>query len=241
MNKSNTVEAIILSRRDFGEADRLITAFSLEKGKIKILAKGSRKIKSKMASHIEPFNIGKYQIVKGKTFYILCGAEKISTASVTGKDLEKFKDISYLCEILDLTIQEEEPVVDVYKNLKEILGLFNHLNCSKKEIALRFFEFRLLNALGYNPNYIKCINCDDLIAENSNFFGTFEGIYCCKCSGKGKAIDKNTLKILRLFKASNLEEIININGIEKYNDKLKEVIIPYFYDILPRKPKSNEL
>jgi DNA repair protein RecO (recombination protein O) len=239
--KNKTVNAIILSRRDFGEADRLISAFSLEEGKIKIIAKGSRKIKSKMASHIEPFTIGKYQLIKGKTFYILTGAEKENTNNELSESIELYKDASYICEITDLTMHEGEAERELYGLLKEVLIKLSSINENQKQILLRYFEFRLLRALGYKPDYKKCLKCNNQIIEMDSYQGGFEGVLCCKEAGKTLKINKNTLKILRLFQDKNLEEILNINNTGTYDNDLKEVILPFFYDILPRKPKSQEL
>lgn len=239
--KTKKINAIILSRRDFGEADRLISAFSLEEGKIKIIAKGSRRIKSKMASHIEPFTVGCYQVVRGKRFYILTGADKELTNNGFFLDVESYKDASYLCEILDLTMQEGVAEENIYILLKNLLQNISNYNSIKKSIALRYFEFSLLRSLGYSPNYQKCPKCNSDIIENDFFLGSFEGVFCCPDQERNKKISKNTLKLLRLFKEKSLEEILAIKDVEKHNNDLKEVILPYFYDILPRKPKSQEL
>ncbi|MBW6431772.1 DNA repair protein RecO [Patescibacteria group bacterium] len=240
MNSKN-IEAVILSRKDFGEADRLLTAFSLEEGKIKIIAKGSRKIKSKMAGHIEPFTVGKYHLINGKTFYILAGAEKGELNNGLSADINIYRDASYLCEIVDLTMQEGEANETIFRLLVDTLRIIGNFNEAKKEIIIRFFEFRLLKSLGYNPNFTKCLNCSSDITEKDVYHGGFEGVYCHPCEGEGQNIGKNTLKILRLFQRSELEDILSIKNIEAYNNDLKAVILPYFYDILPRKPKSPEL
>lgn len=237
---TQNINAIILSRKNIGEADRLLSAFSLEEGKIKIIAKGSRKIKSKMASHIEPFTIGKYHLVTGKTFYILTGAEKTYYNESLTSNIESYQDTSYLCELIDLTYHENQPHQDIYNLLSETLKLLTMINHDKKEVLLRYFEFQLLKSLGYNPNYKKCIKCNKAVMEQDVFFGGFEGISCKQCKAGKIKINKNTLKILRLFQDNDLDKIINIKEVGKQNQHLKEVILPYLYDILPRKPKSYE-
>ncbi len=238
--RSKNLNAIILSRKDIGEADRLISAFSLEEGKIKIIARGSRKIKSKMASHIEPFTVGKYQLIPGKSFYILTGAEKKYYNEKLSSNIDFYRDASYLCEIVELTMNEGEPERTLYELLEKMLKKITEIEPPKRELGLRLFEFKLLGRLGYDPNYSKCLRCGSDIKEKKNYLGGFEGIYCHLCTGSGKKIDKNTLKILRLFKKESLENILKIRDIEKHNRKLKEMTVPYLYDILPRPPKSYE-
>lgn len=218
----------------------MISAFSLEEGKVKIIARGSRKIKSKMASHIEPFTVGKYQLILGKSFYILTGAEKKHYNEKLSSNIDFYRDASYLCEIVELTINEGEPEESLYGLLEKMLEKITEIEPLKRELGIRFFEFKLLGRLGYDPNYSECLRCGSDITEKESYFGGFEGVYCHSCEGSGKKIDKNTLKILRLFKERSLENVLKIRDIEKHNQKLKEMTVPYLCDILPRPPKSYD-
>lgn len=239
--KNISVEAIVLSRINIGEADRLLTVFSLELGKIKILAKGSRRIKSKTASHIEPFTIGKFQLFRGKSFYILTGAERINSCSEGFDCLNSFKHISYLCELLGLAIEEETPEEGIYNLIKEIVFIPKEVFKKNNQIISRYFEFRLLKTLGYNSNYKKCTICNKTIEENEYFLGDFEGVFCCKSGFKFEKINKNTLKILRLFNEKSLPYVLRVKGIEDQNNSLESIVTSYLFDIIPRKPKSIEI
>ena len=68
------VEAVIISHKDLGEADRLIRLISLEHGKLSAIAKGARKIRSRKAAHIEPFTYAALVLAKGQTFWIITQA-----------------------------------------------------------------------------------------------------------------------------------------------------------------------
>ncbi len=241
---NETINGIIISRKNIGEADRLLTIFSKERGKIKVIARGARKIKSKMAAHVEPFTVGRFQIVSGKSFYVLTGAERDSLLSFEYKDINNYKSAAYLCEILDLTTQEESGAEKIYNLLIRILRILPTTDKEKIETLVYYFEFSLLSYLGYQANYKKCIRCGQDLSENQSFKGGFEGVNCVNCSDKcndHKSVSKNTLKILDIFKNTNLEKILKISGIEKYNGELCYLIRPYLYDILPRTPKSLNL
>lgn len=238
---TKTVEAIILSRKDFGEADRLITAFSKKEGKIKILAKGSRKLKSKMASHIEPFSVGEYFLAEGKSFYILAGAQSISQNQTNIENLELYKKASYICEILDMTIMENQGNEQLFQISKTILGELPKLTEQKAELMITFFDFAVLEANGYLPDYRTCRQCHKVLPEQTQYLGGFEGFYCNVCKGTGKKLSFNAVKILRLFATLEIDKILKVKGAEYYNEEIKEVIIPYLYDIIPRIPKSKGL
>jgi DNA repair protein RecO (recombination protein O) len=241
---NETFNGIVLSRRNIGEADRLLTILTPEKGKIKVIARGSRRIKSKMACHVEPFTKSKFQIVTGKSFYILTGVEKDPSFCPVFENIETYKDAVYLCEIIDLTIQDEEKCEKIYELLIELLDIFPKITTIKREILTRYFEFTLLSFLGYKPNYKKCSKCGGEIIERNSFTGTFEGVLCCDCESASKSncsISKNAIKILNLFKETKVSEILKLSINKTINQEISMIIKPYLYDILPREPKAHKL
>lgn len=238
---TKNIEAIILGRKNIGEADRLLLVYSKEEGKVKIIAKGTRKIKSKLASHIEPFTIGNYYLVEGKSFYILAGAEATHQNSNLSGDLSAFQDASYVCELLDLATQEGERNEKLYQTARYILTSLNSLSPQKRTVLLRYLEFTILESSGYKPNYRICKNCGRELTGQDYFYGNFEGVYCSNCGKSGLKISSNALKIMRYFEQNGIGKIIHAKNIETHSDEVLEVIFPYLCDILPRKPKSMEL
>jgi DNA repair protein RecO (recombination protein O) len=81
--RSYTSEGIVLARKNYGEADRIISVFSKDKGRIAFIAKGTRRPKSRKRGHIEIFNRVKFQAVTGRGLDIITEAEVI----------DDFKDI----------------------------------------------------------------------------------------------------------------------------------------------------
>lgn len=237
--KSKKLTALILSRRDFSESDRILSVFTLEEGRTEILAKGSRKIKSKMAGYIEPFTLGTYHIVEGKTFYILTGAETIECHDNICENINLYQNASYLCEILKLSIPESEPEKKIFNLLTDSLKILPTLNERKTEILKRYYEFTILSEIGYKPDFIYCKKCKTEILESDKYLGTIEGIFCPDCKGNGSEISKNSLKLLKLFQEKSLIEVLNISVSNDNISELKEVIYPYLCDILPRLPKSE--
>lgn len=239
---TKNIDAIILSRKNFGEADRLISAFSRDEGKIKIIAKGVRRSKSKMAGHIEPFSYGKYFLAEGKNFYILAGAETLNSNSKLSSNLNLYKYSSYLCEITEALFVENQPNEKIFSLLKNILTLLPDLKDDQKEISIRFFEFSALKNIGYAPNFYHCKSCGKKLIEETSFNGSFEGIFCKNCFTNSKeGIEKSFLKVLRLFDDKDLNYVLKIKDIEKYNGKLKNITWPFLYDIIPKTVKSLNL
>jgi DNA repair protein RecO (recombination protein O) len=238
LDKQKTITGVILSRKDIGEADRLLTVFSKNEGKIKIIARGTRRLKSKNASHIEPFTVGKYTIVPGKTFYVLTGAESVLINEGITKDLDKYKMASYASEILGIVGMENQPMIKSYTNYVDLLGGISKGTATG--IDLRIFEYIILEELGYMGNYQTCLFCGKTLTESEDYWGNYEGV-SCGCKQSGTKINKNTLKILRMLARNDFDKIRAVKGIEDYNKQLKSIIGEYLYTILPKIPKSGDL
>lgn len=238
MRKNLKTKGIILARRNIGEADRLLTVFSEEFGKIKIVARGSRRIKSKLAPHIEPFCVTKLEFVEGKSFYILTGAER-ETSKGDFSSIDDYRIISYLYEITDLAFQEREPNKTIFSLLAEIT---NKRYETEKELAVcRYYELKLLSSIGFRPDFERCKECGEKLPEQPSYSGDFEGLYCTGCSGKGAALSLDALKVLRFMSNRCLDDFLNVKDIQKVVAELEKIITPQLREILPREPKSLQL
>lgn len=145
--RTHTVQGIILKRKNVGEADRILTVFTREKGKIQIKAKGVRKIASKRASHIEPLNKASLSIYKGSGMPVLTEAAAIEYFTILKEDLTKLGFAYHICELVDGLCPEEQENSRVFDMLEEIL---HQLSLSEKNVELiHAFEVELLTVLGY--------------------------------------------------------------------------------------------
>ena len=142
--RSYKTEGIILKRTNFGEADRVLTVFTRKHGKIKVIAKGVRRITSRRSPNIELFNLVTLFIHKGRTFDILTEAQVIDTFSHIREKLEVIGLAYYCCELIDGLCAEHQPHPNVYHLLVETLNKLD------KGLIERF-ETTLLSELGFLP------------------------------------------------------------------------------------------
>src|SRR5210317_1455264 len=104
-------EAIVLRRTDFGEADRLLTLYSREHGKIKGIAKGARKPQSRKTGHVELFMRSRFFLAKGRDLDIITQAEAIDSYVALRSDLVRTTYASYAVELLDrFTVEEDKHI-----------------------------------------------------------------------------------------------------------------------------------
>lgn len=137
-------EGIVIKRSNFSEADRILTIFTKKHGKLKILAKGVRRITSRRGPNIEVFNDVSVFIHRGRTFDILTEVELKNSYSKIRKNLDLVGLAFYVCELVDSLCPENQPHPAIYENLKEVLSELDQGLVHK-------FEKDLLIELGYLP------------------------------------------------------------------------------------------
>lgn len=145
--RNYTVQGIILKRKNVGEADRILTVFTREYGKMQVKAKGVRKIASKRASHIEPLNKATLTLYKGQGMPILTEATAQEHFSDVKADLQKVGFAYHICELIDGLCPENQDNEAIFTLVEEMfLKLASQENVTE---AIHEFELQLLKLLGY--------------------------------------------------------------------------------------------
>jgi DNA repair protein RecO (recombination protein O) len=144
-------EGIILKRKNTGEADRIITVFTREYGKIRLIAKGIRKVKSRRAPYLEVFSRVILLIHTGKSLDGISEASAVVAYPALRKDLEKVSLAYFLCELVDVLLPEKQEHRDVYLLLSDALAALNAGSAPAIYAQSREFALSLLWALGFLP------------------------------------------------------------------------------------------
>jgi len=165
-----------------GEADKIITIFSRELGKISAIAKGSRKPKSKFGGRLEVFSYNDYFLATGKSLYIVNQVETIET-------FYGIKDISaasFLVRLAGASIDNGQKNTRLFDLL---LSSLKALAGGADPLTLRVaFEAGLAEIEGFFPQLKGCVSCKKPVRkepESVTFNHTLGGLLCSRCSGKG--------------------------------------------------------
>jgi len=157
-SRTYTSEGIILSRRNYSEADRILVCFTKHFGKLTLLAKGIRKIKSKKRGHLEIFSKVKLSAVKGNGMDILTETETVNDFSGVRKNLNKISLAYYFCEVVNKITHEDGNPSSVYSVLSNSLENLE-VDTELKKLRLKFI-YNLLTEMGYWPENKKLIDAD---------------------------------------------------------------------------------
>ena len=154
---------VVLARRNFGEADRILVIYSKNHGKTSLIAKGVRRPKSHKRGHIEIFNLVNYQAVSGHGLDLMTEADVIDDFKEIRNNLKKVSLAYYFCEVIGKITHGNEVNLEVYNLIIENLG---KLKSTVELKALRLdFVLRLLTILGYWPKGNVLSNHDEKLEE----------------------------------------------------------------------------
>lgn len=161
--RSFKTEGIVINRRNFGEADRIITIFSKNHGKLRVMANGVRRIASKRSPHIELLNYGIFNLYQGKSMPLLTEIQPLDTFPALKADLKRIGCAFHICELIDGLCAENQENLEIFNLLGKTL---NKLSTAEKLSTVIYeFEADILKILGfYKPTDLK-INTKDLIEE----------------------------------------------------------------------------
>ncbi|OGM74442.1 DNA repair protein RecO [Candidatus Woesebacteria bacterium RIFOXYB1_FULL_38_16] len=156
-------EAIVLSRKDFSEADRILTVYSKEFGKLSLLAKGIKRPKSRKRGNLEVFSQIKFLAAKTKGLGILVEVALIESFSYLRKDLKRMALAYYVIEVIGRITNYEERNERLYELLVKYFGKIEN---EEGLLKLReSFIFDLLTLLGYWPKEKTLVNSDQVLEQ----------------------------------------------------------------------------
>jgi len=161
--KHYSSEGIVLARRNYGEADRILVVFSKAFGKISLIAKAVRYPKSRKRGAIEIFSHIKFAAIRGKNLDLITEAEIIDTFNLIRRDLKRASLAYFFMETVGRTLHEGEQNMEIYKLLIEYL---NKLKIAKMLKRLRLdFILKLLTLEGFWPQGKIMKNPDNSLEE----------------------------------------------------------------------------
>lgn len=140
-------EGIVIKRRNYGEADRLLTIFTKHNGKLSVKATGVRKIQSRRSSHIELLNHTKLALYKGRSIPLLTEVTTVNNFPEIKDDLSKVGFAYHICELIDGLCPENQENTAVFGLLIETLSRLS--SDEDMLLVIHEFEVELLSNLGY--------------------------------------------------------------------------------------------
>ncbi|ENZ02194.1 DNA repair protein RecO [Clostridium thermobutyricum] len=232
---------VIIKSADYKENDKLLWIYTEELGKITAIAKGAKKNKSRLFSVTSPLCYSDYVVFKGKNLFNLQEGKIINSFKGLMSNLDKLTYASYVCELIDIGLEDGEIDKNLYIEFIKTLYLLN-TDAIDYELLIRSFELKLLKATGYGINLETCSICKRKIRTSKYINLQSYGGICENCNKDHSIhISKEAyaaLKFLNKIDASRIYMMKLSGDIKKQIEKINLYFISTNYS---RKPKSLEM
>lgn len=212
---------IIIGKRDVREADRLYSVYTLEQGRLGLLARGVRKPNAKLAGNLETLTLSEIYVNKGKGKGNVTGAIPLNGFLALKSDFQAleraFRAISYFSRF----VTQEEKDEGAFVLLSEYLLTMDDLaSCGSQEDRMESvtlgFLFKLFGHLGYAIDASACGRCGGRLEEGGNFFSPSAGAIICRDCGASVPgtlrISDAGVKLLRIFQANGIRNLAKLSA-----------------------------
>jgi DNA repair protein RecO (recombination protein O) len=214
-----------------GEADKIITVFTCERGKISCLAKGARRPKSKFGGRLEVFSYNNYLLATGKSLYITSQVETIESFYGLREGHEILEAASFTAKLVNASSETEQKNPALFALLLETLTLLK--DGADPESIKTVFQIKLIGVEGFFPHLDGCVNCRRGIGkepENVRFNLSLSGLICTACSKKmlgGVVVPYRLIKLMSRIKAGEPKELKDLTIEPDDINKLEMILRPY--------------
>lgn len=188
------LQGVVLSTMDYGESDRIVSLFTLEHGRIKAFARAARNSRKRFGPSLEPFARIEASVHVKEGLSSLQQAELQSLHTAIRGDLQRIALALYSCELLETLTPEAAPLPRLFRL---VVCWLDHLeNGELRGEDRRFFEFNLLNILGYRPEIENCSRCGSRYLASGAIMQPQGELVCPLCGRSGTRIGEETLVTL---------------------------------------------
>jgi len=236
--KSYRIRGIVLRSRVMREADRLLTLFTYERGKIKAVAYGAAKPQSKKRGAVQPFTVASLLLEAGQEMDVVRQAEEVMAFSGLHGDLTLLSYAASACELVELLCPEGQPNPGVYDLLLLYLRLLSKQERRPLTLA---FTAKLLALTGFRPLLEACAHCGQPLSAAAFFSLRLGGVLCPHCRSQdpdGFSCSPGTIRLLSSLTEWPLERLGSVKVSAGMLDELGALLHSYLSFTLEREPRS---
>lgn len=239
MNNNRTriqrTHAIVLRRRDYKDADRILTVLTPRDGKQEWIAKGIRKTTSRKAGHLELFTHTAVLVAQARTWDIITEANIVESFRHLRLDLDHIASAAYACELIDSFTQADDESGPLWELLLTVLrALDENAQATAQgealfdpQLLMRWFELHLLSISGFQPQLFHCMGSGEPLQPETNYLSIIEGgVFGPAFHERAdvEPIEVDVLKVLRFLQRNRWSEVSGL-GIRSTTMRRTENIL----------------
>ncbi|MEK6589529.1 MAG: DNA repair protein RecO, partial [Nitrospinota bacterium] len=236
-----STDAIVLKSINLGEADKIVTLFTQRYGKIKGVAKGARRVKSRFGASLEPLTYSNliYFGKENTSLYKINSCDILEPFSKCKGNFDRLKRALFLSDFINSALRELDVNARIFELSLNTLRVFDKVEETRRlDIYLDIFALRFLSASGFSPKLTNCISCSKtsplLMGGGMGGGGDYRigfnilkgGIVCSECLNGSEDVIRISSGIINFMKkaismdVSNLGRLNLSHGMERELHKI---------------------
>lgn len=233
-------KGVVLRRRNLGEGDSIFTIYGEPLGKFDAIAKGVRKVRSKMRGHLEPLVFVDLLVARGRSLDVITQAQAIEPFLGLRDNLSASASAVYCAELMDRFVAEhamQEGLLDL------LLDVLTAISLGAPRQVVRQFELALLSASGYEVQLDACAHCGERLAEEETLFSAGSGgLVCRQCrgrAGQGRLVSVRAIKVLRYCRHASHEDASRLRIDDAVAHEMEGAMLAMITHVLDREPSAR--
>lgn len=218
------VEGIVIRSFDYGEGNKIITILTREYGKMSVMVRGAKKVKSRHSAITQLFTYGEFVFFKSGSMGNLSNGEIIKPYQTLRENIHKAAYGAYLSELTERILGEQDRPAWVFDQL---LAALDALDVDKDvQIVTHIYEMRMLSYAGYAPDLSQCISCGTVNGDMA-LSSSMGGLLCPRCRHLDLSsipLSENVLKLLQLFMRMDIGRLGKIEVSDATRNMLKRSV-----------------
>ncbi|MDO8490712.1 MAG: DNA repair protein RecO [Dehalococcoidia bacterium] len=232
--------AIVLRQINLGEADKIITLYTPNLGKVRAVAKGIRRARSRLSGHLETLNHCMLVLARGRNLDVIDQGQTVHGFSSLKENLWLTGCAIYAADLVDSFTGENIENPPLFDLLLNTLSRFEE--GQSPELNRHYFELHLLRCLGYRPQLRSCPGCRALLKPVTNYFSAGAGgVLCPNCHlsvSSARPVSSGALRALLLLERSEYGAVGNLKLLPEVSREVEGVIRGYLSYLLEGEARS---
>jgi DNA repair protein RecO (recombination protein O) len=223
-----TTEALVIGSMRYSEADRIVTLYTKDRGRLGAIAKGVRRTKSKVGGRLEPFSLVQASLHSGHGLYTVCGVETVRTFQSVRDELFRLNAGAQLLGAVRHLFPAEEASLPAFNLL--VRGVARLAEAADAAVAVAIVlavRLKLLALLGYAPDTAHCVMCGEE-ATLCAFSPSLGGAVCVSCAGRAPSacflVSTGALATLRTLLEEPLAQVQGLELDERATAEVQQVV-----------------
>lgn len=237
-------EAIVLRTMDLGEADRVLTVLTPRLGKLRVIAKGVRRPRSRIGGALQPFSDVQLVLAVGRTWDVVTSTSLEDPHLGLRNNLHSTAAAWYVVELADRFCEGAADSLEAFRLLAQALSALDAGSEVAREVVARWFELALMDAMGFRPELARCLECGAGIEPEGNAFSPVGGgVLCPQCRHTAlgaRPISADALKILRHLQRSPLVGVLRLRVTPALHREVEWLLHATVSAVIERELRSRD-